>query len=84
MAATQRGPLSGTRNFATYEDGSYNFDYYYDDAGDLRFVLGNAHAGNGNQTDIESISMVLPTAVGTGNLLKGPGCPGYSRCAVGW
>lgn len=60
-----------------YEDGSYDFNYYYDQAGRLRFVFAFARAANGTREQLRLYFDETRKRVWqTHKRLKGWGCPG--------
>jgi len=77
IARTAKGVAAWYQDYSEYEDSSYNFDYYYDEQGRLRFVFANARAGNGTRDQHRIYFDETGNRIWEANeLVKGPGCPG--------
>lgn len=77
IARDSKDAVAWYEQYFEYEDGSYDFHYYYDPAGRLRFVFAQAYAANGTR---EQLRIYFDEAGKrlwkTDKLLKGWGCPG--------
>jgi hypothetical protein len=72
-----KGVTRWYRDYSEGEDASFDFNYYYDANGKLRFVFATVRAGNGTREQLriyfdESARRIWQSH----KSLKGPGCPG--------
>jgi hypothetical protein len=77
IARDSKGVAAWYRQYFEYEDGSYDFQYYYDLGGRLRFVFAVTFAANGTRQQHriyfdETGKRIWEVT----RFLKGPGCPG--------
>jgi len=64
-------------NYFQYEDGSFDFNQYYDQTGRLRFVFATARHANGTREQHRIYFDETGKRIWESkNLVQGPGCPG--------
>lgn len=77
IARDAKGAVPWYEHYSEGQDESWDFHYYYDGAGRLRFVLADARSANGTR---EQLRLYFDEAGKrlwkTDKLLKGQGCPG--------
>lgn len=77
IARDAKGAVPWYEHYSEGQDESWDFHYYYDGAGRLRFVLADARSANGTR---EQLRVYFDEAGKrlwkTEKLLKGTGCPG--------
>ena len=77
IARDAKGTAAWYRDYFTYEDGGYEFNYYYDPAGRLRFVLAYGGVANGTKEEHRIYFDETGKRIWEENRrVKGPGCPG--------
>jgi hypothetical protein len=77
IARDTKGVVAWYEDYFQYEDGSYDFHYYYDHAGRLRFILASARAANGTREELRIYFDETGKRLWKiDKLLKGWGCPG--------
>lgn len=77
IARDSKGVVAWYEDYFEYEDGSYNFHYYYDHVGRLRFILAFARAANGTREELRIYFDETGKRLWKiDKLLKGWGCPG--------
>jgi hypothetical protein len=77
IARDTKGVVAWYEDYFQYEDGSYDFHYYYDRTGRLRFLLAFARAANGTREELRIYFDETGKRLWKiDKLLKGWGCPG--------
>ena len=77
IARDAKGNVAWYEDYSEGEDASWDFFYYYDHAGRLRFVFAVARAANGTREQLRIYLDETGKRVWkTDKLLKGMGCPG--------
>jgi hypothetical protein len=77
IAHDSRGTIVWYEQYFNYEDGSYDFDYYYDSKGQLRFVFATARHANGTRAQHRIYFDGSGKRIWeTSRKLQGLGCPG--------
>jgi hypothetical protein len=77
IARDTKGNAAWYRDYFTHEDGGYEFNYYYDPAGRLRFVLAYASVANGTKEEHRIYFDETGKRIWEENRrVKGAGCPG--------
>jgi len=76
VARNAKGVIVWYQEYFNYEDGSFNFDYYYDDEGHIRFLLGSARHANGTRAQHRIYFDASAKRLWEGDEVKGLGCPG--------
>ena len=76
IARDSAGAVAWYENYFEGEDGSWDFQYYYDRAGRLRFVFAMARSTNGTREQLRIYFDDAGKRIWKNDkFLKGPGCP---------
>jgi len=77
IASDSKGAVRWYEHYSEGQDASWDFQYYYDGAGRLRFVSAMARAANGTREQLRIyLDETGKRLWKTDKVLKGSGCPG--------
>jgi hypothetical protein len=77
IARDSRGAVAWYEDYLEGEDATWDFQYYYDSAGRLRFVFAMARSTNGTREQLRIyFDETAKRLWKNDKFLKGPGCPG--------